>query len=208
MSFGTKYKSFFYLLRTACVCQWILEKDEILPIEFQKVLEMKGIRKVDQIVFVDHFKKLAPHQTASPSHHHHHNIHSSSSSANHPQSSGEESRIKKLENLIKKKLWYINKRFVSIIVLHKKIYTHIYVIHIISALTLSPSCSAGPFYLLFSLLAQCKNSMQQCHDSSRQPFFSFKNNNNNETNRKDRKEKGKLLACCMATNLENKAQAK
>ena len=33
-----KLKKFFYALRTATVCQWILEKEEIPPIEFTKLL--------------------------------------------------------------------------------------------------------------------------------------------------------------------------
>ncbi|MFZ6052040.1 nucleotidyltransferase domain-containing protein [Halocola ammonii] len=34
-----KLKTFFYGLRTALACQWILEKSEIPPIEFQKILD-------------------------------------------------------------------------------------------------------------------------------------------------------------------------
>ena len=33
-----KLKSFFYALRSATVCKWILEKEEIPPIEFQEVI--------------------------------------------------------------------------------------------------------------------------------------------------------------------------
>ncbi|MEM1324667.1 MAG: nucleotidyltransferase domain-containing protein [Bacteroidota bacterium] len=38
-----KLKSFFYALRTACVCQWILEREEMPPIEFAKVYQQLDI---------------------------------------------------------------------------------------------------------------------------------------------------------------------
>ena len=64
------------------------------PVEFQKVLDMKGIRKVDQSPYTEYFKASAPqssvNQLLSPS--------------NSASTYGEESRIKKLENLIKKRL--------------------------------------------------------------------------------------------------------
>ncbi len=79
--------------------------------EFQKVLEMKGVRKVDQAAFVEYFRASAPAVTSqqlvmSPA--------SGVGSTSGPGASGagtvaaaggtEESRIKKLENLIKKRL--------------------------------------------------------------------------------------------------------
>ncbi len=76
--------------------------------EFNRVLEMKGIRKVDQAIFVEHFKSLQPSTTAT-----------SVTSGSRNMAAGdlggtsltgstgldeEESRIKKLEKLIKKRL--------------------------------------------------------------------------------------------------------
>jgi predicted nucleotidyltransferase len=50
-----KLKRFFYALRTASVCRWIMEKDEMPPIEFNKVLDginlPSGIRqKIEDLV--------------------------------------------------------------------------------------------------------------------------------------------------------------
>ncbi len=46
-----KLKKFFYALRTATVCRWILEKDEMPPIEFGTLLEELAIEPlvVDRI---------------------------------------------------------------------------------------------------------------------------------------------------------------
>ena len=98
--------------------------------EFQRVLDMKGIRKVDQAPFLDYFRSSAPQASAGT------NpmsvmlsptaggvsstsgaatnviagkeaaavVSSSSSQASTSTPSGGESRIKKLENLIKKRL--------------------------------------------------------------------------------------------------------
>jgi archaellum component FlaC len=71
--------------------------------EFLKVLDMKGIRKVDQAAFTEYFRTTAPAAqgqslTLSPS------SAAAASSVSESTASGEESRIKKLENLIKKRL--------------------------------------------------------------------------------------------------------
>lgn len=69
--------------------------------EFQKVLDMKGIRKVDQAAFVEYFRTTAPAAATSIQSPSAAAAASSSSAASAPL---EESRIKKLENLIKKRL--------------------------------------------------------------------------------------------------------
>jgi hypothetical protein len=63
-------------------------------VEFTRVLDMKGIRKVDQSAFIDYFNTIQPtlDQTSID------NLKSNN------QDDGEESRIKKLEKLIKKRL--------------------------------------------------------------------------------------------------------
>lgn len=40
-----KLKKFFYALRSATACKWIIEKDEIPPIEFQKMVDGLNIEK-------------------------------------------------------------------------------------------------------------------------------------------------------------------
>lgn len=50
-----KLKKFFYTLRSACVCKWILEKEEIPPIEFHKVyktlnLEPALVDRIDDLI--------------------------------------------------------------------------------------------------------------------------------------------------------------
>lgn len=50
-----KLKKFFYALRTATVCKWIVEKEEMPPIEFQKVfsklnLDTQLIRKIEELI--------------------------------------------------------------------------------------------------------------------------------------------------------------
>ena len=46
-----KLKKFFYALRTASICRWIIEMEEIPPIEFQKVFSNLGLdsKTVDRI---------------------------------------------------------------------------------------------------------------------------------------------------------------
>lgn len=43
-----KLKKFFYALRTAAVCRWIIEEEEIPPIEFQKIFTTLNLN--DQVV--------------------------------------------------------------------------------------------------------------------------------------------------------------
>ena len=50
-----KLKKFFYALRTAAACQWILEKEEIVPIEFEKliaglVIDPSAARRIDELI--------------------------------------------------------------------------------------------------------------------------------------------------------------
>ena len=69
--------------------------------EFSRVLDMKGIRKVDQVAFMDYFNSLQPSTgptssvPAKPE---------PSASHSLSRSGEEESRIKKLEKMIKKRL--------------------------------------------------------------------------------------------------------
>ncbi len=76
--------------------------------EFQKVLDMKGVRKVDQAPYAEMFRAKSPHGGSSSIHAHHATAATAAKTASQaPASSasqGEESRIKKLENLIKKRL--------------------------------------------------------------------------------------------------------
>merc|ERR1719499_221111 len=81
----------------AFVEQYIKLVPDAEAAEFQKVLDMKGVRKVDQAAFVEYFRTTAPASTTS--------IQSPSTAASSATSAPlEESRIKKLENLIKKRL--------------------------------------------------------------------------------------------------------
>lgn len=50
-----KLKKFFYALRSATACKWILEKEEIPPIEFKKMLsglklDSKLIKRIDELI--------------------------------------------------------------------------------------------------------------------------------------------------------------
>lgn len=50
-----KLKSFFYALRSATVCKWILEKEDIPPIEFQKIItglkiENKVKKRINELI--------------------------------------------------------------------------------------------------------------------------------------------------------------
>jgi len=52
-----KLKKFFYTLRAASVCRWILEKDEVPPIEFSKVynnlqLSQKIINRIEELTAI------------------------------------------------------------------------------------------------------------------------------------------------------------
>ena len=82
--------------------------------EFQKVLEMKGLRKLDQTAYLEIFKTVAPSAVASASDSEpagspakavagHLDIEAAAATmaATGTAASGEESRIKKLERLIK-----------------------------------------------------------------------------------------------------------
>ena len=66
--------------------------------EFQKVLDMKAIRKVDQAAFIESFRASAPQNATTISET------TPKTSIDGSTSAVEESRIKKLENLIKKRL--------------------------------------------------------------------------------------------------------
>jgi len=59
------------------------------------VLDMRGVRKLEQSSYVDQYRKVKPNAASEMA-----NAGPSASSA----ASGEESRIKKLENMIKKRL--------------------------------------------------------------------------------------------------------
>ncbi len=50
-----KLKSFFYVLRTVCVCQWILEREDLPPIEFSKVytalkLDKALVKRIEELI--------------------------------------------------------------------------------------------------------------------------------------------------------------
>ncbi len=50
-----KLKKFFYLLRSAIVCKWILEKDVMPPIEFKKMLDglsfdQRLLKRIDELI--------------------------------------------------------------------------------------------------------------------------------------------------------------
>lgn len=63
--------------------------------EFQKILDMKGIRRVDQMQLVELFKKQAPKEMLN---------NQPSPAADQRADSNDRGRIKKLENLIKKRI--------------------------------------------------------------------------------------------------------
>ena len=69
--------------------------------ELQKVLEMKGIRKVDQTMYLDIFNQFKTPSTIGQSIS---QSHSATDLASASKKEAEESRIKKLERLIKKRL--------------------------------------------------------------------------------------------------------
>lgn len=68
--------------------------------ELQKVLDMKGVRKVDQTLYLDIFNQYKVPSNSQPIS----QSHSSTDLANASKKEAEESRIKKLERLIKKRL--------------------------------------------------------------------------------------------------------
>ena len=72
--------------------------------EFVRVLDMKGLRKVDQAVYIENFNSLQPNPTGSQQ------IQPASSPSAKSNIEEEESRIRKLEKMIRKKLWFVNKR--------------------------------------------------------------------------------------------------
>lgn len=80
--------------RDGFVEQYVKLVPDVDIVEFQKVLEMKGIRKVDQTQYMDHFKTTVPQNAGT----------SVLSPGPRTVNRAEESRIKKLENLIKKRL--------------------------------------------------------------------------------------------------------
>jgi hypothetical protein len=70
-------------------------------LELQKVLEMKGVRKVDQTLYLDIFNQFkTPSMTGQSMS----QSQSSTDLASASKKEAEESRIKKLERLIKKRL--------------------------------------------------------------------------------------------------------
>lgn len=69
--------------------------------EFIKVLDMKGVRKVDQSVYIEQFNSLNGSSVSIPPN----SQISSPSAKNVNMGEEEESRIKKLEKMIRKKLW-------------------------------------------------------------------------------------------------------
>ena len=69
--------------------------------ELQKVLEMKGIRKVDQTLYLDIFNQFKTPSTVGQSMS---QSQSATDLASASKKEAEESRIKKLERLIKKRL--------------------------------------------------------------------------------------------------------
>ena len=66
--------------------------------EFVRVLDMKGLRKVDQAVYIENFNSLQPNPTGSQQ------IQQTSSPSAKSNIEEEESRIRKLEKMIRKKL--------------------------------------------------------------------------------------------------------
>ena len=70
--------------------------------EFVRVLDMKGLRKVDQAVYIENFNSLQPNPTGSQQ------IQQASSPSAKSNIEEEESRIRKLEKMIRKKLWFVN----------------------------------------------------------------------------------------------------
>ena len=70
-------------------------------IEFQSVLEMKGIKKVDQNQYLELFKTMAPNAELKNSAKNIISSNSPLSSSTATVTGSEESRIKKLERLIK-----------------------------------------------------------------------------------------------------------
>ena len=64
-----KLKKFFYALRTATVCKWIVEKEEIPPIEFQKVysnlnLNKKIVARIEELIEMKSTKSESYFHTA------------------------------------------------------------------------------------------------------------------------------------------------
>lgn len=78
--------------------------------EFHKVLDMKGVRRVDQVQLVDLFKRMAPKENLAANDHYQYARQSSTlkSTTDSTESStvdpAERGHIRKLENMIKKRL--------------------------------------------------------------------------------------------------------
>ena len=66
--------------------------------EFGRILDMKGLRKVDQAVYIENFNSLQPNVSGPQQ------IHQASSPSVKSSNEEEESRIRKLEKMIRKKL--------------------------------------------------------------------------------------------------------